>query len=325
MLVDESYRGANLVFLVGCPRSGTTWLQRLLAAHPRIRTGQESHLFHFYVGPQLRIWDRLLDPAATGRGGVGIGGYMDEEEFVAVVRRYMNSLLTPMLRPLATGELFLDKSPSHALYLPEICRLLPEARFIHIVRDPRDVVASLLAAGMGWGAGWAPRDARRAARSWVQHVQAVREGAGALRGGALVEVLYEELHDDPVPALRRVADFLDLPWPEAEIRRALDANTAVAVRSGGGTAIPIGGALSNPRGIVREPEGFVRSGQPGAWKRDLNRYQKLIVSAVAGPLMEEVGYDHRPPPGSVTLRRLIRALRPGWIPPGRPTPGSPPP
>jgi aminoglycoside phosphotransferase (APT) family kinase protein len=46
-----------MVFLVGCPRSGTTWHQKLLASHPRIRSGEESHFFSLYVGPQLRAWN----------------------------------------------------------------------------------------------------------------------------------------------------------------------------------------------------------------------------------------------------------------------------
>ncbi|MBI3001835.1 MAG: sulfotransferase, partial [Deltaproteobacteria bacterium] len=41
------------MLIVGCPRSGTTWLQRLLASHPKIITGQESHVFDNYVGPQM--------------------------------------------------------------------------------------------------------------------------------------------------------------------------------------------------------------------------------------------------------------------------------
>src|SRR5690606_32590718 len=165
--------GENLVFLVGCPRSGTTWLQRLLSSHPRIRTGQESHLFNFYIGPQLRIWKKVLDPQATGRGGAGIGCYLTEEEFLGALRQYMNSLLTPLLAPLQAGELFLEKSPAHALFIPEIRRMLPEARFIHLIREPTDVVASLLAAARSWGAGWAPRRARSAALTWVRHVGAV--------------------------------------------------------------------------------------------------------------------------------------------------------
>src|SRR5262245_18200586 len=87
------YTGHNLVFIVGSPRSGTTWLQRLLAAHAAIRTGQESKLFGSYIIAQLRAWrweeSREADPkTATGRGGTGLSCYMREEEFLASLKEY---------------------------------------------------------------------------------------------------------------------------------------------------------------------------------------------------------------------------------------------
>ena len=59
--------GSNLVFLVGCPRSGTTWLQRLLAGHPDVHTGQESNLFKDYISPQMRAFEAgLAGPPGAG-------------------------------------------------------------------------------------------------------------------------------------------------------------------------------------------------------------------------------------------------------------------
>src|SRR5258708_16130926 len=72
MLTPE-YSGSDMVFVVGCPRSGTTWVQRLLATHPRIRTGQESDVFDQYIGPQLRAWEQELKPQASGRGRLALG------------------------------------------------------------------------------------------------------------------------------------------------------------------------------------------------------------------------------------------------------------
>lgn len=73
MTTRPEYGGHNVVFLVGSPRSGTTWVQRLLASHPQIQTGQESHLFAAYIGPQLRAWRAGSDPLKwSGRGAVGL-------------------------------------------------------------------------------------------------------------------------------------------------------------------------------------------------------------------------------------------------------------
>ena len=292
MTVEEGFSGANLVCVVGCPRSGTTWLQRLLAGHPRVRTGQESDVFDIYVGPQLRAWRRELDPDSSGRGGVGLGCYFEEAMFLGALRRYTRDLLNPMLGPLGPGELFVEKTPSHALFIPEILELLPDARFVHVLRDARDTVASLLGAARTWGSSWAPRRARGAAQMWVSHVRAVRDAARAIvPPGRLHEVRYEDLHTDGPRVLRDVVCWLGLEWTDAEVERALETNRPEVARAGGGTPIPLGGAFAASRGaVVQEPPGFVRKAQIGSWRQDLTPWDRLLVWRVAGRTMAEVGY-----------------------------------
>src|SRR5207249_10186807 len=103
-------------------------------------------------------------------------------------------LLEPMLGNLQSGELFLEKTPGHVLFVPEIRALLPEARFVHVLRDARDTVASLLGASRSWGGGWAPRQANQAAGTWVNHVQAARQAQRILSASQFFEVRYEALH-----------------------------------------------------------------------------------------------------------------------------------
>ena len=286
-----TYSGTNLVCIVGCPRSGTTWLQRLLAGHPCVRTGQESDVFDIYVGPQLRAWRRELDPTSSGRGGVGLGCYFDDPAFLGALRRYTLDLLQPMVGALKPGEVFVEKTPSHALYIPEILELLPDTRFVHVLRDARDTVASLLGAARSWGKSWAPRRAGGAALMWVSHVRAARRAADRLPAHQLREVRYEDLHADGAGVLSGVVRWLGLDWSEAELARALDANRPEVARAGGGTPIPLGGSFGTSLGsVVKEPPGFVRRAQVGAWRQDLSPLERLLVWRVAGPTMAEVGY-----------------------------------
>jgi Sulfotransferase family len=287
--MSDFCNGQRLVCIVGCPRSGTTWLQRLLAGHPLVRTGQESDVFDIYLGPQLRAWRRELDPASSGRGGVGLACYFDDARFLPILKRYASHLLEPMLGGLGSEELFVEKTPSHALYIPEIIELFPKTRFIHVLRDARDTVASLLGAARAWGKGWAPRRARGAAHMWVTHVQAVR--AAQLPASQLFEVRYEALHADAPRVLRDVLDALGLDWSAAEIQAAVEANRPEVARAGGGTPIPLGGAFGQQSGkIVQDPPGFVRKAQVGAWRQDLSPLDRLLVWRVAGATMAEVGY-----------------------------------
>jgi hypothetical protein len=287
--IPLEYDGANLIFVVGCPRSGTTWVQR--ASHERVRTGQESDVFDMYVGPQLQAWRRELEVTSSGRGGVGLGCYLRDAEYLRILKRYTLELLEPMVGPLADGEIFVEKTPSHVLYVPEIAELLPAARFVHVLRDARDTVASLLSASRSWGRTWAPRSARGATGMWVQHVRAARAAQTQIGAERFYEVRYEALHADTATELRRLVQWIGLDWPEADLQQAVVANQPEAARRGGGTAIPLGGAFGDVSGpVVREPAGFVRKAQAGTWREDLSPMQRLWVWKVGRTTMAQVGY-----------------------------------
>lgn len=288
-----AYRGENLAFIVGAPRSGTTWLQRLIASHPTVRTGQESHLFSHYLAPQLRTWRENLaisqDPAYLGRNGVGLGGYLTEEDFLDVLRSFVIRMLRPV--HLGEGDLFLEKSPDHALVIPEIKDILPESRIIHLIRDPRDVVASLLAAGRSWGRNWAPSSAGAAAKQWTNYVHAVSEAAEQLSPQEFMEVRYEELKASPLAVLEEVGHFLQIEWPEEARRRAIQNNTPEMMSEGRGTKIPVYGVHGEQSGrVVEEPDGFVRKAKAGGGAEELSLIEKLIVFQITRPLMQRKGY-----------------------------------
>ncbi|HET8654388.1 MAG TPA: sulfotransferase [Longimicrobiaceae bacterium] len=286
--------GRNLVFLVGAPRSGTTWLQRLLASHPQIRTGQETHLFNAYIYPLLRSWRTELAKAdaGVGRSGVGLPCYFTEEEYFDLVREFLYRILEGVTRDTGPGAVFLEKTPAHARFIPEIKSMLREARFIHVIRDPRDVAASLLAAGQGWGRAWAPTTIGPAARKWVEHACSARAAAGELSASEYIEVRYEDLLTSPVERLGELAEFMGLEWSNDAIRCAIDANEAEALRKGGGTPIPVRGAVAERRGnLVSEPVGFVRAARAGSWRSDLSFRQKLHIWRKIRPIMAEYGYS----------------------------------
>jgi hypothetical protein len=290
-MLTLEYSGSNMLFVVGCPRSGTTWVQRLLATHPCIRTGQESDVFDQYIGPQLRAWEHELDPAASGRGGVGLGCYFQDIDFRRLLKSYLLQLLEPMVGNLQPGELFLEKTPGHVLFVPEIRALLPEARFIHVLRDARDTVASLLGASRSWGRAWAPRQARQAAATWVNHVRAAQDAQRALPSSQFFEMRYEALHTDGPRALRDLVDWLEVTWTDADISAAFERNNPAAARAGQGTPIPLGGQFASTVGpVVKEPDGFVRQARAGSWRDDLTALDKLAVWHVARATMAQVGY-----------------------------------
>lgn len=303
--------GERLIFLVGCPRSGTTWLQRLLAAHPRIQTGQESNIFQEYLAPQFA---HFYNGIQSARGGVGMGCYLTEDEFLAVQHRYMSLLMEPMLAHLGSDQYFLEKTPQHALNLAEIARLLPQARIIHLLRDPRDVVASMLAASKGWGSGWAPGDAGVGALEWVRHVRAARTGPDLFGAGQYLEMRYEELLASPAEQLASCLKFLGLDWSAQELAAAVETNRAGGKQRGEGTAIALKGEAGKQNSVVQEPTGFVRKARAGGWREELSQRDQFRVWRLIHQDMPEFGYHWSPEEErrfgrTNALRRVLRARR----------------
>lgn len=280
----------RMAFIVGSPRSGTTWLQKLLAAHSDVHTGQESDLFDMYLGPLLRNWNTYKRP--TGRGVLGLACYLTEEEFRASLETFMRMLLEPMLAPVGPGQLFVEKTPSHALYIPEILSLLPDARFIHLVRDPRDVALSMIRASRTWGSDWAPSTARDAARMWAEHAGAVQNAKALVNEANFLEMRYEDLLRSTEAGLTRVLAFLGLSAPEPQIRAMVAGNTLEKARSGQDTPLAYRGEARRVTGqdIVIEPEHFAGKGETGGWRSGLDSEQQRDIEIAAGDLMRQFGY-----------------------------------
>jgi len=281
------YTGKNLIFVVGCPRSGTTWLQRLLMSHPKIHSGQESNVFDMFVGHQLRMW-KLLMSKKEGRP-VGLPAYFKESDYKRILKSYLMDLLAPMIGSLPETDYFLEKTPGHALFLDEIKELLPDARFIYILRDVRDVVASLVAASRGWGKSWAPSSVEASAKTWVRYLETVNQFKSKVSADNFFEVRYEQLNSPLAEeVLAQIFQFLKLDYSVEQIKAAIDANRIDKSAKSGGTPIPVFGEFENRFGPVsKEPEGFFRKGKNGAWKEDLTESDLKIIYQIAGKYISD--------------------------------------
>jgi Sulfotransferase family len=243
----------RLVFIVGSPRSGTTFLGHSLGSLPGfIDLGE--------VAPHKAAVPGLAD--------------LPPEAAAARIRR----LLTATRLLGLVGRLrSVEQTPETAFVLEAARQAFPDARFVHALRDGRDVVCSLLERGWlraGRGGGddaghrfgadarfWVeperraefPRasDARRAAWAWRRYVSAVLE-AGSER---VLEVRYERLHADPVGVAAELAAFLQAP----------EKPLALALRAAHGSSV-------------------------GRWRRELDEEQLADVLDESGKLLARLGY-----------------------------------
>ena len=290
------------LFVVGCPRSGTTWVQLLLAQHPLVATAPETQIFAYYLESFKRQWNWEREGVGgTEHGGAGLNRLLSDEEFDAMCRGVAWFVLERIAARNPGGHLIVEKSPRHALEAVWIARLLPDARFLHVIRDPRDTAASLFAAGADW-APWAPRNPTGAAELWRDCVGGARELAS--QPDRYLELRYEHLRRDPEAGLRDVLHWVGLPADPEFCRDAVEQCRLDRLQKGvSGDTAPIPNRKS--------PAGFFRRGTVGGWRDELAGWKVRIIEDICGPLMDELGYERVSTAGSVPVARLRRGLHDG--------------
>lgn len=190
-----AYQGENLVFVLGPPRSGTTWVLGLLAAHPEVVAATVDNL------------EARFNPAPTLETNV----FNDNRPFTdnQLKRRFHRlSLAHP-------GKTVVEKTPVHLLFTDRIRRVFPRAALVLVDRDVRDTVASLVQVGRDPEAWWegAPDTVEKAARLWMRYHEAATRCRRLHRP---LEVRYEELLDDTPAELGALLQTLGLSTAHLE-------------------------------------------------------------------------------------------------------------
>jgi hypothetical protein len=190
-LTDSPLRG-QLVVVLGAPRSGTTWLHRLLCANPEIAGTETGETWLFPdVAP---VW---ADPIRAVAG---------DAPTLAAMRGFCDELLGAMRDRVAPQASHVcEKTPTTVWQLPLLSRLYPDAHYVHVIRDGRDVAMSLTLTRGDSG------DLGVAAREWVDAVNAVRDASPSLP--RLTEIRYEELLADPRTVIEGVWRKIGVPVP----------------------------------------------------------------------------------------------------------------
>lgn len=279
----------DYVFLLGAPRSGTTWLQIMLSKHPDIATCQETHLFSGFLSSLQRSWRHH----ETDRRGVGLQAAISRQRFVELQRDFALAVLNA----IGDTPVILEKTPAHITVLDDIREVLPEARFIHLIRDPRAVAASLAAAGRDWGSAWASTSAVRNARRWASNVADGLVLRSAERR-QYFELRYEDLLDSTPQNLESLFAWLGIDCSAALCERLAEESRIGKLREGSSQAA---------WDLSKEPQGFFRKGRSDGWKEDLSQREVAVVEAIAGPLMDQLGYARVSPGMSWSQQFQIRA------------------
>lgn len=193
---------SRLIFVGGSPRSGTTLVQRILDCHPEIYGGPEFD----FVPPILDLFQHMRESVQSGR----IDIFLDEKSLTHAFRCLLAALFLPKLQ--AEGVSYLsEKTPSNVLAFRCLEECAPEAKKILVLRDPRDVVSSML------DVGERQRERQGRAGGFVRDtVSAVDYMNQCLKAGTsfaetnskCLVIYYEDIVLDPLVAANRMYRFI---------------------------------------------------------------------------------------------------------------------
>lgn len=275
-----------MLFACGAPKSGTTWLQRLLDAHPQIQCSGEGHFIEKFSVPLAK----LLQDYAGQMNLVKERVYQGEDYYPPVTQDDLDRIVRGFIldrlmsrKPGPEIRWIGDKTPRYALNLTSLLRLFPQARFISITRDPRDVTMSRMQharrAGLSQrveeGSAERIQFVRDSGTAWLEIVTRV-SAFGAANPGILHSVRYEEMLADPAGEARKIFRFLGVRHDDALIGRI-----------SGVTSFE---AMSGRKPGEEHPTSFLRKGVAGDWIGRLEPEALAVLHETCGEVMRAHGY-----------------------------------
>lgn len=281
---------ARVAFIVGTPRSGTTLLAELLARSADVHVTAETHFFRLRCrsvreasgplapGAAERVRDELRSALELPRDEAAAPSATDELRPAAIVRRAFAAAAR-----LSGRALLVEKTPDHALRWRAILHCFPAARFVHLVRDPRDVALS-------WRrVPWWPGGYVGPAWRWRRIVAEIAALERACPD-RLLQIRYEDLVERPEATLRDIRRFLEIGAVEG-------AEPARAPKTFRPEAEPWKARAAGP----------VSRDAIGKWRRETPAEAQYVVERIARRGMARYGYP-REAPGLRRCWRKVAAL-----------------
>lgn len=289
------------VFLVGCGRSGTTLLRLMLNAHPAFAIPLESHFV--YQIARLRARGRWPGRLDTDGAFAQLRTFLQNHYYLSL----WDLDLEPLFRRLAAlsdrthravfnavfeefrqqqgKDRWGDKTPRQVLYPLLISHFFPNAQFIQVLRDGRDVAMSLR------GASWGPRYIALAGYYWKWSVLSGKVAGAMLGPERYLEVRYEDLVLSPENTLRGICRWLGIAYTETMLAyHRTDAAARYARQS------------VASRRVTTPPD----TARVERWRRQMAPRARRSIVRQAGDLLALLEYDVPSLPPA--RRRSLRAL-----------------
>lgn len=282
-------------FVVGLERSGATLLRLMLDAHPALAIPPDTH----FLPDLIRTCSHRNDSRAVflemfrqaqNRADFHLSWTLFEDRVMALREFRLDEATRVFYRLYAERfgkKRWGDKSPGYELHLSRIGELLPEARFIHLIRDGRDRFLSLRKVY------WETGTASEAAAQWARRIRTAREQSQKVVH--YLEIRYEDLVREPEQILRKVCEFIELEFSPV----MLDYHRTGTERIAELADLPPGKRLAAADAVLRRsihPLAGVppRLDRIGVWKGEFTPEETRAFDQVAGQMLRSLGYETQP-------------------------------
>jgi hypothetical protein len=293
------------LFVVGCPRSGTTLVQRMLDAHPRLAVSNDPHFIHEGLpkrgGRDVALTPELVERVLACRALRRLGLPEEEIRSAAFRSATYGELVSAIYDEFARSRgkaLAGEKTPRYVRFLPLLHGLFPWARILHVIRDGRDVALSMLDwakpdRGPGRYRLWREQPIAVCALTWRWHVTTGQRDGSVLGPTLYREIGYERLIAEPEVTMRRILAFLELPFaPETVTFHA-------------------GRTRNDPRLASKDrwlpPTAGLRD-----WRAQMAAHDVELFEAIAGDALATLGYEIVHEQISPGVAELAGRLRDTW-------------
>lgn len=274
----------NMIWIFGFGRSGSSWLISMMVDLEGYASWDEPYVGEIFgTAYYLRVGDRQRNREAFALGDSFV------EARINSIRSFVLEGAAARFPGLAKDGYLVIKEPNGSIGAPLLMEALPESRMILLVRDPRDVVSSVLAANRkgSWASQWKPNGSDGESLADTNPVEFVRRWASAYvvafgkakeayeaHGGPKVVVRYEELRTGTLETMKRIYSTLDIPVNEAELVSAVHKH-----------------AWENVPEKKKGADKTYRKATPGSWREDLTPQQAEIVEEITEPFLKEYYSD----------------------------------
>ena len=275
----DPHRGARFIFVGGAARSGTTLVQNILDSHPDVCGAPEFH----HITDIVQLRKRLHSSVNQGLIDL-ICSYDDIDSCIC-------TLIEDLLLPLAEKykcRFLSEKTPNNVLIFPALINLFPEARFIHVVRDPRAVISSLLQVGKrAEKAGWKTEDYTHSVLAAISYVNRYLHSGFAsykISPERVLTLSYERLVSYPELETKGICRFLDIEWSQQMLCPG-------SIRHLGEKAVT-NNVWYDTKSYNRDPESY----EIDKWKAQLTYAQQVLIATAFRDNTDlvQLGYDFSP-------------------------------